>query len=216
MWIASNLMSIHPIHLLFSSLKDLADVQSGVLEPEIQKIHDEYVAHICENCELCRAKGFVCEQCQSDQVIFPFGDEVVVCPRCSNVFHRLCFRRCDGACRRCDRIEERRRRRSSVETIEEALWIDSPNAISLTSLQFHAPCVTDRWGALKYAAHLIWYYATWVMLSHIFFSPSYCSFIYYVLCVCEYGLEYIVQFVYFIPRAFHKTHRTDSLAITPA
>lgn len=103
------------------SLQDLVDVYSGVLEPELQRIHDAYARHICVDCQLCGAKGFVCEQCQSEEVIFPFGDEVVVCPRCSNVFHRLCFRRCEGACRRCDLLEERRRRRSSLEThLEDA------------------------------------------------------------------------------------------------
>ena len=36
----------------------------------------------------CKAKGFICELCDSDEVLFPFDNIAVVCSECSCVLHR--------------------------------------------------------------------------------------------------------------------------------
>ena len=36
----------------------------------------------------CQAKGFICELCDSSEVLFPFDSIAVVCSECSCVLHR--------------------------------------------------------------------------------------------------------------------------------
>lgn len=98
------------------SLQDLIDVHGGKLDQEIKRICDDFSRHICKDCELCKAKGFFCEHCGSEEILFPFGPDIVVCPDCANVSHRLCFRRNEGECGRCKRLQIRKIQKSIDET----------------------------------------------------------------------------------------------------
>ncbi|WKY02950.1 hypothetical protein Q1695_016334 [Nippostrongylus brasiliensis] len=94
------------------SLAELRELCLGNLLRELEDIHTVFKRHIEEECETCAGNGFYCELCeepdQRDQVIFPFSENVAMCPKCLAVFHSKCFERRSSTCTRC----ERRRKRS--------------------------------------------------------------------------------------------------------
>lgn len=87
------------------SLQDLIDVNSGVLLPFLTKIHSLFLTHIKSDCQLCQAKGFVCELCGKDEVIFAFDPHSTQCKQCRTVFHKICFK--SGVCPKCERRQKR-------------------------------------------------------------------------------------------------------------
>ncbi|XP_025037893.2 protein associated with UVRAG as autophagy enhancer isoform X1 [Pelodiscus sinensis] len=92
------------LHLF--SMDDLVKIKQGVLIPTLRDILKSSISHV-ENCELCQAKGFICEFCQSSDVLFPF--QIATCKRCTvckACFHSQCFK--SGECPKCLRIAARR------------------------------------------------------------------------------------------------------------
>ncbi|XP_074840491.1 protein associated with UVRAG as autophagy enhancer [Carettochelys insculpta] len=92
------------LHLF--SMDDLVKIKRGVLMPLLRDILKNSTFHV-ENCELCQAKGFICEFCHSSGVLFPF--QTAMCRRCTACkacFHNQCFK--SGECPRCLRIAARR------------------------------------------------------------------------------------------------------------
>eukprot|EP00111_Clytia_hemisphaerica_P023769 TCONS_00070039-protein len=87
------------------SLQDLLDIHSNVLFEELSKKLEVFRKHIKKNCPLCSGKGFICEKCHSDDIIFPFDDHVISC-KCKATFHRACFT--EGNCPRCIRTAKRK------------------------------------------------------------------------------------------------------------
>ncbi|XP_035222934.1 differentially expressed in FDCP 8 homolog B-like isoform X1 [Stegodyphus dumicola] len=85
------------------SLQDLIDVSSGSLLTYLEKIHAMFIQHITQQCQGCRGKGFICELCKSDDVIFPFDPRTDICTTCSSVFHQDCYLRWEGPCPKCAR-----------------------------------------------------------------------------------------------------------------
>ena len=62
---------------------------------------DLAVKHIVySNCALCLAKGFFCEKCRQDDLLFPFQNEVYQCSDCFACFHQICFKVPCGKCLR--------------------------------------------------------------------------------------------------------------------
>nr|XP_033806017.1 protein associated with UVRAG as autophagy enhancer isoform X2 [Geotrypetes seraphini] len=93
------------LHLF--SLDDLLKVKRGVLLPSLRDLLKSSTAHV-ESCELCQARGFICEFCQSSDIIFPF--QTVTCRRCTACkacFHKQCFKTED--CPRCQRMQARKK-----------------------------------------------------------------------------------------------------------
>ncbi|XP_030056362.1 protein associated with UVRAG as autophagy enhancer [Microcaecilia unicolor] len=100
-----------PTHLTMElhlfSLDDLLKVKRGMLLPSLRDLLKSSTVHV-ESCELCQAKGFICEFCHSSDIIFPF--QTVTCRRCAACkacFHKLCFKSED--CPRCQRIQARKK-----------------------------------------------------------------------------------------------------------
>ncbi|KAL4225768.1 Differentially expressed in FDCP 8 [Mactra antiquata] len=91
------------------SMRDLIDVHRDSLLPELVQVHSSWAQHIKTDCELCRAKGFICELCDMDEILFPFDNIAVVCSKCSYVLHRHCFAKRSGVCPRCERRNKRHR-----------------------------------------------------------------------------------------------------------
>ncbi|XP_065272635.1 protein associated with UVRAG as autophagy enhancer-like [Emys orbicularis] len=92
------------LHLF--SMDDLVKIKRGLLVPLLRDILKSSISHV-ENCELCQAKGFICEFCQSSDVLFPF--QIATCKRCTvckACFHNQCFK--SGECPKCLRIAARR------------------------------------------------------------------------------------------------------------
>ncbi|XP_019385463.1 PREDICTED: uncharacterized protein KIAA0226-like homolog isoform X1 [Crocodylus porosus] len=93
------------LHLF--SMDDLVKVKRGQLLPLLRDILKSSTSHI-ENCELCQAKGFICEFCQRSDLLFPF--QTAICKRCTACkacFHKECFQ--SEKCPKCLRIAARRR-----------------------------------------------------------------------------------------------------------
>ncbi|XP_025898657.1 protein RUBCNL-like isoform X2 [Nothoprocta perdicaria] len=89
------------------SLDDLVKIKRGQLLPLLRDILKSSTSHV-DGCELCQAKGFICEFCQSADLVFPF--QIAKCKRCTECktcFHKACFK--PGGCPKCLRIAARRR-----------------------------------------------------------------------------------------------------------
>ncbi|XP_014675294.1 PREDICTED: uncharacterized protein LOC106815331 isoform X3 [Priapulus caudatus] len=89
------------------ALQDLIDLESGTLLDNVLEVHGAFVKHIKSECQLCQAKGYICELCAEEDVIFPFDDLAIVCDGCSAVFHRSCFRNSGQQCPKCRRRSHR-------------------------------------------------------------------------------------------------------------
>ncbi|XP_024885568.1 run domain Beclin-1-interacting and cysteine-rich domain-containing protein [Temnothorax curvispinosus] len=91
------------------SIQDLINVKLGVLCARLQELVQICCAHIVD-CELCQARGFVCELCCSKDVIFPWDlSKVTRCEKCGACFHIDCKHRSDKLeCPRCMRLHARR------------------------------------------------------------------------------------------------------------
>ncbi|KAG5326878.1 RUBIC protein, partial [Acromyrmex heyeri] len=91
------------------SIQDLINVKLGVLFVRLQELVQICCAHIVD-CELCQARGFVCELCCSKDVIFPWDlSKVIRCEKCGACFHIDCKHGSDKVeCPRCVRLHARR------------------------------------------------------------------------------------------------------------
>ncbi|XP_059615218.1 differentially expressed in FDCP 8 homolog isoform X1 [Phlebotomus argentipes] len=89
------------------SVADLVAVESGVLQDFLTKIYDSFERHI-RKCQICSGKGYLCEACGNNEVIFPFDDCSVPCRKCNSIFHRVCWLRKNQSCIKCIRLDKRR------------------------------------------------------------------------------------------------------------
>ncbi|EZA58245.1 differentially expressed in FDCP 8 homolog isoform X2 [Ooceraea biroi] len=89
------------------SVKDLVDLQNGVLLDELRITYDAMQTHIMQQCELCKARGHLCEICGNDDVIFPWDASSIICQQCSAVHHRVCWSKHNHCCPRCPRLQKR-------------------------------------------------------------------------------------------------------------
>ncbi|CAL1681628.1 unnamed protein product [Lasius platythorax] len=90
------------------SIKDLIDLQSGILLDELRAAYDTMHAHITQQCELCKARGHLCEICGNDEIIYPWDASSIICPQCLAVHHRVCWAKRNHCCPRCARLQKRR------------------------------------------------------------------------------------------------------------
>ncbi|XP_066992565.2 run domain Beclin-1-interacting and cysteine-rich domain-containing protein [Anabrus simplex] len=95
------------------SLQDLLQVKSGELPTRLRELISCCSQHVAD-CQLCSARGFVCELCTSQEVIFPWQlTKVTRCPTCGACFHAACWT--PSPCPRCRRLTARRTSRSEEE-----------------------------------------------------------------------------------------------------
>nr|XP_033815354.1 run domain Beclin-1-interacting and cysteine-rich domain-containing protein isoform X2 [Geotrypetes seraphini] len=88
------------------SLNDLSAVKRGDLSPCFKELVKAGILHV-EKCMLCQAKGFICEFCQNEEIIFPFElNKCRRCEECKACYHRSCFK--TEHCPRCHRLRARR------------------------------------------------------------------------------------------------------------
>ena len=104
---------------LLYSLQDLIDIKNGFLLPFLETATSVFEEHI-KSCLLCKAKGFVCEICNIDDVVlFPFDKEAEMCPQCQGAFHRDCYRQHVGEnqqeCVRCLRIKAKKANKEAAK-----------------------------------------------------------------------------------------------------
>lgn len=90
------------------SLEDLSQIKSGALKQVLKSVISFGKQHVL-SCMLCCQKGFICELCNSSQIIYPFDTATVYrCVECQCIFHKACFSSKSGPCPRCQRLAARR------------------------------------------------------------------------------------------------------------
>ncbi|XP_037644952.1 protein associated with UVRAG as autophagy enhancer [Sebastes umbrosus] len=101
-----------PAHLMkqphLFSMDDLLRMKKGQLVSQARAVLHSAINHV-ENCELCLARGFICEFCRERDIIFPFQRDICRrCPVCKACFHKNCF--VEKRCPKCARIQSRKKR----------------------------------------------------------------------------------------------------------
>ncbi|KAJ7313463.1 hypothetical protein JRQ81_004857 [Phrynocephalus forsythii] len=72
------------------SVADLRQIADGVFETFLQSLI-QFASHHVYSCDLCTQRGFICQICNSDDIIFPFEfDTTSRCNECRTVFHSVC------------------------------------------------------------------------------------------------------------------------------
>ncbi|XP_053691659.1 run domain Beclin-1-interacting and cysteine-rich domain-containing protein [Sabethes cyaneus] len=86
------------------SMADFISVRNGSFQKEKTDLIRRCEKHIFE-CELCIAHGFLCENCDRKEIIFPWQKRIVKCSKCGACFHEVCWL---SNCVKCDRLLKRR------------------------------------------------------------------------------------------------------------
>lgn len=108
-------------HYMFSevdvySMVDFEQVKQGELASRLQTLLALGNEHTSQ-CELCLARGFVCELCSSKEIIFPWQiARVSRCGDCGVCYHTRCL---SSSCPRCKRISERKKKYEEAKLVEE-------------------------------------------------------------------------------------------------
>ncbi|XP_031626348.1 uncharacterized protein LOC116342758 [Contarinia nasturtii] len=93
-------------HIHRYTFADLQRIPKRVLADQLRKVVAFGRQHILE-CPLCSQKGFICEICQSNKVLYPFDiDTTYKCDDCSAVFHAECL----SSLLPCPKCERKRKR----------------------------------------------------------------------------------------------------------
>ncbi|XP_051530923.1 pleckstrin homology domain-containing family M member 1-like [Myxocyprinus asiaticus] len=87
------------------SVLDLQQIADGHYESYLQSLIQFGSKHV-HNCDLCTQRGFICQICNTDNIIFPFQLESTSrCNVCKTVFHASCKAQ-SPVCPRCVRIQK--------------------------------------------------------------------------------------------------------------
>ncbi|XP_068161473.1 pleckstrin homology domain-containing family M member 1 [Antennarius striatus] len=87
------------------SVLDLRQVAEGQYVTYLMKL-SQYAAKHVFHCDLCTQRGFFCQICHDDDIIFPFQfDSTTRCKVCKTVFHLTC-KAPEDACPRCERMRK--------------------------------------------------------------------------------------------------------------
>lgn len=85
------------------SMTDFVAVRNGSFLKNITTIIAKCDEHIKE-CELCTARGFICELCPQKLVIFPWQPKIRRCNDCGACCHENCWQ---SECNKCQRLKKR-------------------------------------------------------------------------------------------------------------
>ncbi|XP_071319847.1 pleckstrin homology domain-containing family M member 1 [Trachinotus anak] len=85
-----------------ADLRQIADDQYAAYLLTLMQFASNHVFH----CDLCTQRGFICQICHADDIIFPFQfDSTTRCKDCKAVFHLAC-KAPEGSCPRCLRMKK--------------------------------------------------------------------------------------------------------------
>ncbi|CAD7090976.1 unnamed protein product [Hermetia illucens] len=90
------------------SMFDFVAVKDGSFPKTVTSFILKCEEHIF-NCELCTARGFICEICPKKQVIFPWQAKVKRCDNCGTCFHQKCWENV-ADCMKCQRLRSRKQK----------------------------------------------------------------------------------------------------------
>ncbi|XP_028263856.1 pleckstrin homology domain-containing family M member 1 [Parambassis ranga] len=87
------------------SVKDLRQIVEDQYTSFLNSLLQSASRHVFQ-CDLCTQRGFICQVCHSDDIIFPFQfDSTTRCKDCKAVFHLSC-KAAGSSCPRCQRIKK--------------------------------------------------------------------------------------------------------------
>ncbi|XP_042330847.1 pleckstrin homology domain-containing family M member 1 [Sceloporus undulatus] len=87
------------------SVADLRQIADDIFETFLQSLI-QFASHHVYNCDLCTQRGFICQICNSNNIIFPFEfDTTTRCSECKTVFHSSCQANA-SFCPRCIRRQK--------------------------------------------------------------------------------------------------------------
>jgi hypothetical protein len=108
------------------SMENLELAKDGCLEQKVSALAERCRAHITDCVvgsmlldrvaripdspfllQVCKGRGYLCELCGNNEVIYPFDSSAVGCIKCNSYFHRVCWTRKLQVCPKCIRIERR-------------------------------------------------------------------------------------------------------------
>ncbi|XP_029141479.1 pleckstrin homology domain-containing family M member 1 [Protobothrops mucrosquamatus] len=96
------------------SVADLRQIADGIFETFLQSLI-QFASHHVYSCDLCTQRGFICQICNKNDIIFPFEfDTTSRCSECKTVFHNSCQANANF-CPRCVR-------RQKYQELQEFLW----------------------------------------------------------------------------------------------
>lgn len=95
------------------SMSELAEVEDGTYVTNISEYNRDLTQHIFE-CELCRAKGFICEICKDEKPFFSFEPVAKQCDECKQFFHQDCYINA-SKCPKCERVRLYRLKSKALE-----------------------------------------------------------------------------------------------------
>lgn len=85
------------------SVADLQQIADGVYDGFLKALIEFASQHVY-HCDLCTQRGFICQVCHHQDIIFPFEfDTTVRCDKCKTVFHQSCQAEAKKDCPRCAR-----------------------------------------------------------------------------------------------------------------
>ncbi|XP_062858691.1 pleckstrin homology domain-containing family M member 1 isoform X2 [Trichomycterus rosablanca] len=91
------------------SVLDLMQIADGQYVSVLQSLIQFSSNHV-HQCDLCTQRGFICQICNTDEIVFPFQfDATTRCLVCKTVFHSSCKAR-TVSCPRCERLQRYKER----------------------------------------------------------------------------------------------------------
>ncbi|XP_060516818.1 run domain Beclin-1-interacting and cysteine-rich domain-containing protein [Cylas formicarius] len=90
------------------SMDDLVNIKNGNMKAKMKYLVGICCKHTSE-CKLCLARGFICEICKRDEIIFPWQMRIVTrCGKCFSCYHTKCWNSSKQLCEKCERIMKRK------------------------------------------------------------------------------------------------------------
>nr|CAI5864812.1 unnamed protein product [Callosobruchus analis] len=90
------------------SINDLVNVKKGTMKEQLAALFQTCCRHTAE-CKICLARGFICEICNANDVIFPWQMKLVArCSRCGSCYHLACWNPSKDSCRKCLRLQKKK------------------------------------------------------------------------------------------------------------
>ncbi|XP_047038332.1 differentially expressed in FDCP 8 homolog [Helicoverpa zea] len=105
------------------SMSHLQAIQDGTLERQLMELTETCRSHIT-SCDRCSGKGYLCEICKNNEVLYPFDSGALMCDKCNSMYHRRCWLRKGEKCLKCVRLEERKKTVDDVQVDTVALEYD--------------------------------------------------------------------------------------------
>ncbi|CAL8306151.1 unnamed protein product [Boreogadus saida] len=88
------------------SVRDLRQIAEGQYAAYLSSLVQVCSEHV-HQCDLCSQRGFICQICHADDIIFPFQlDSTSRCGECKAVFHATCKLGSSSSCPRCLRFRK--------------------------------------------------------------------------------------------------------------